>query len=47
MKYTTPGDLYSEKRREDELRAEGFTVVRWSWSDLFDGRLADRLRILL
>ena len=27
--------LWAEKRREDRLRALGWTVVRWSWEDLF------------
>ncbi|WP_028937478.1 hypothetical protein [Pseudonocardia spinosispora] len=26
--------VYREKLREDELRAEGFTMVRWTWQDL-------------
>jgi hypothetical protein len=26
--------VYQEKLREDDLRAEGLTVVRWRWSDL-------------
>jgi predicted transcriptional regulator of viral defense system len=26
--------VYREKRREDELRAQRLTVVRWSWADL-------------
>ena len=30
-----PGDVvFAEKRREDEVRAEGITVVRWTWADL-------------
>lgn len=30
-----PGDVvYEEKIREDHLRAEGFTVVRWAWAEL-------------
>jgi hypothetical protein len=42
----SPGDVvYEEKIREDHLRAEGFTVVRWGWTELVDrGRLQ---RILL
>ena len=27
--------LVDEKRREDRLRALGWTVVRWMWSDLY------------
>lgn len=40
--------VYREKLREDELRAEGLTVVRWTWRDLraFD-RTAARIRRLL
>ena len=38
MKYNSPDDLYREKRREDALRSLGFTVVRWSWRDLYAGR---------
>jgi hypothetical protein len=26
--------VYREKLREDALRAEGITVVRWTWHDL-------------
>jgi hypothetical protein len=30
-----PGDaVFAEKRREDALRAEEWSVVRWTWSDL-------------
>ena len=41
-----PGDIvYEEKIREDHLRAEGFTVVRWGWAELADrGRLQRILR---
>lgn len=37
----SPGDVvYEEKLREDHLRAEGFSVVRWGWAELTDrGRL--------
>jgi hypothetical protein len=32
-----PGDVvFEEKLREDELRALGLTVVRWTWADLAD-----------
>lgn len=34
MKYGGPEDLVAEKRREDRLRALGYTVVRVTWSDL-------------
>jgi hypothetical protein len=42
----SPGDVvYEEKIREDHLRAEGFTVVRWGWTELTDrGRLQRILR---
>lgn len=44
MKYRQPGDLYREKRREDELRGLGFGVIRWGWSDAAEGaRLRRRL----
>jgi hypothetical protein len=41
-----PGDaVFREKRREDAIRDEGWTVVRWTWSDLADPNgLAGRLR---
>jgi hypothetical protein len=33
----SPGDVvFEEKLREDELRALGLTVVRWTWADLAD-----------
>jgi hypothetical protein len=36
---------WAEKRREDRLRAEGLSVVRWTWADLRDfAPVADRLR---
>jgi very-short-patch-repair endonuclease len=36
-----PGDaVYEEKRREDAIRDEGLSVVRWTWEDL---RHRDRL----
>lgn len=44
MKYQSPDDLYAEKRREDELRGEGLTVMRWGPRDLTTDRLAQRLR---
>ena len=33
-----------EKRREDELRAMGVMVVRWTWDDLRAGRVAALIR---
>ncbi|WP_037081025.1 type IV toxin-antitoxin system AbiEi family antitoxin domain-containing protein [Pseudonocardia spinosispora] len=42
----TGGDVvFEEKRREDELRAEGLAVVRWTWQDLSSfAPIAHRLR---
>lgn len=37
LKYRSPDDLFREKRREDALRALGFTVVRWGWADVMAG----------
>lgn len=37
--------LWQEKRREDRLRALGWEIVRWTWSDLFHPEiLAERVR---
>lgn len=47
LKYTDRDVLYAEKRREDELRALGLTVVRWGMGDLRSDRLAARLRAQL
>lgn len=33
LKYATPADLFSEKRREDRLRDLGWEVVRYTWDD--------------
>jgi very-short-patch-repair endonuclease len=43
-KYTSVGDFYAEKRREERLRDLGFEVVRWDWATAWNpqGRL-DRL----
>lgn len=35
LKYDEPGSLFREKRREDALRAAGYEVVRWTWSDVY------------
>ncbi|MGU3432219.1 hypothetical protein ACNHUS_04305 [Actinomycetes bacterium M1A6_2h] len=42
----TAGDVvFQEKRREDELRAHGWIVVRWTWADLATPHvLAARIR---
>jgi hypothetical protein len=42
----SPGDaVFAEKVREDRLRAEGLTVVRWIWRELDDfAQVAHRLR---
>ena len=47
LKYATADDLYREKRREDEIRAEGFGVTRWGMADLRSDELAARLRRIL
>ena len=43
LKYQSADDVYAEKAREDRLRALGFRVIRWGWSDLW-GKPADQLR---
>lgn len=43
MKYATAEDVYREKRREDEIRQDGYGVVRWGPADLRDAELAHRL----
>jgi hypothetical protein len=42
----TPGDaVFEEKRREDEIRDEGWGVLRWVWGELaVPHRLAGRVR---
>lgn len=47
MKYRSPEDIYAEKRREDELRAEGLSVIRWGAQDLRTDALARRVKALL
>ena len=41
-----PGDaVFAEKRREDAVRDEGWSVVRWTWTDLLrPDQLATRLQ---
>jgi hypothetical protein len=41
-----PGDaVFAEKLREDRLRDQGLSVVRWTWADLAHfGPVADRIR---
>ena len=34
LKYTERGALVAEKQREDDLRAAGWKVVRWTWGEL-------------
>ena len=48
-KYLRPGEtafdaVRREKYREDVLRRWGIMVIRWTWSDLEDGRVAGLLR---
>ena len=41
---TSQDVIFAEKVREDELRDNGWQVVRWLWSDLYrPGVLRDRL----
>lgn len=47
MKYASAADVYAEKRREDDIRAESFDVFRWGMSDLRTAALAERLRCRL
>lgn len=47
IKYAEPEALYREKRREDAIRQQGFTVVRWGSADLAGDALARRMRLLL
>jgi hypothetical protein len=35
LKYDSPDAVWNEKRREDALRALGYTVVRWIWRDVW------------
>jgi hypothetical protein len=45
LKYSDPGDLWREKRREDAIRRHVRAFLRWSWSDaLHPDRLAAILR---
>ncbi|MEC5183685.1 hypothetical protein RCH12_001140 [Cryobacterium sp. MP_3.1] len=40
----SPGEVvYEEKIREDHLRAEGFTVVRWGWAELTERAVLRRI----
>jgi len=48
-RYRRPGEsinaaVLREKSREDELRAIGFMVVRWTWPMLQRGEMLDVLR---
>lgn len=36
LKYTNPSDLIREKAREDGLRREGWTIIRWTGSEAAD-----------
>lgn len=44
VKYLAADDLYAEKRREDEIRALGYRVLRWGAADLRTAVLADQIR---
>lgn len=45
VKYSDPDALFKEKRREDNLRSLGWTVVRIVWADLqVEGRAAELVR---
>lgn len=46
LKGKTPSEVVvEEKRREDRLRAKGYKVVRWIWTDIqYPGRLVRLLR---
>jgi hypothetical protein len=46
IKYLTGADLMAEKRREDDIRSLGLSLVRWDWDDAWTrepmlARLAD------
>ncbi len=47
LKYADADAVYAEKRREDEIRAEGYGFIRWGKADLRTPALADRLRGLM
>lgn len=47
LKYADPDALYAEKRREDDIRAEGYRVIRWGIVDLRTDALAAQLRRVL
>ena len=52
VKFLEPGQrpedvIRAEKRREQELIAAGVRVLRWGWSDLWDGTLEVRLKSML
>ena len=47
VKYGAAGEAYREKVREDRLRAAGYRVIRWGFSDLRTPTLAQRLLLLL
>ncbi len=46
LKYEDRSILVQEKRREDRLRADGFGVARWGWTDAMGSMrtVADRIR---
>ncbi len=44
LKYGDAEAVYAEKRREDDIRAEGYGFIRWGPRDLATDALAKRLR---
>ena len=33
-KYSDPGEIENEKRRQARLQAEGYTLYRWGWPEV-------------
>lgn len=44
LKYASAEDVYAEKRREDDIRSEGYGMTRWGFTDLHTPDLARRIR---
>lgn len=47
LKYEDIGALRAEKIRQEALERAGYRVVRWRWSDVRGGRLAERVAAAL